>query len=84
MAGPTKKLAEQTEDRLEQLADTVRAKFDKVTEGSFRDRIVEGRFADHGDRADEGGLGDHGERTDNGGRADSGDRVRPESGRTQD
>ncbi|WLS48972.1 hypothetical protein Q3V37_06335 [Micromonospora profundi] len=81
MAGPAKKLAEQTEDRLEQLADTVRAKFDKVTEGSFRDRIVEGRFADHGDRADEA---DHGERTDNGGRADSGDRVRPESGRTQD
>ncbi|MFD6567628.1 hypothetical protein [Micromonospora profundi] len=81
MAGPAKDLAEQTEERLEQLADTVREKFDKVTEGSFRDRIVEGRFADHGDRADEA---DHGERADHGGRADPGDRVRPEAGRKRD
>ncbi|MGC4860072.1 hypothetical protein [Micromonospora sp. DT41] len=81
MAGPAKNLAEQTEERLERLADTVREKFDKVTEGSFRDRIVEGRFADHGDRADEA---DRGDRADHGGRADQGDSARPESGRKQD
>ncbi|CCH22244.1 hypothetical protein [Micromonospora lupini] len=46
MAEPAKKVARQTEDRLEDLADTVREKFDKVTEGSFRDRIIEGRFAE--------------------------------------
>ncbi|RLP95100.1 hypothetical protein EAD89_02345 [Micromonospora sp. BL4] len=49
MAEPAKKMAQQTEDRLEDLADTVREKFDKVTKGSFRDRIVEGRFADQVD-----------------------------------
>ncbi|KAB1931707.1 hypothetical protein F8271_26870 [Micromonospora sp. ALFpr18c] len=49
MAEPAKKVAQQTEERLEDLADTVREKFDKVTEGSFRDRIVEGRFADQTD-----------------------------------
>ncbi|MBM0231476.1 hypothetical protein JNW91_06135 [Micromonospora sp. STR1_7] len=49
MAEPAKKVAQQTEERLENLADTVREKFDKVTEGSFRDRIVEGRFADQVD-----------------------------------
>ena len=50
MAEPAKKVAQQTEDRLEDLADTVREKFDKVTEGSFRDRIIEGRFAEQADR----------------------------------
>ncbi|MBM0276456.1 hypothetical protein [Micromonospora tarensis] len=46
MAEPAKKVAQQTEERLENLADTIRAKFDKVTEGTFRDRIKEGRFAE--------------------------------------
>ncbi|MEU7840593.1 hypothetical protein AB0B39_06445 [Micromonospora sp. NPDC049114] len=49
MTEPAKKVAQQTEDRLEDLADTVREKFDKVTEGSFRDRISEGRFAEQSD-----------------------------------
>ncbi|MEU7609246.1 hypothetical protein [Micromonospora sp. NPDC049204] len=49
MAEPAKKVAQQTEDRLEDLAETVRKKFDKVTEGTYRDRIVEGRFAEQGD-----------------------------------
>ncbi|MGC4745081.1 hypothetical protein ACLQ28_05385 [Micromonospora sp. DT201] len=50
MAEPAKKVAQQTEDRLEDLAETVRKKFDKVTEGTYRDRVVAGRFAEQGDR----------------------------------
>ncbi|MFG2047842.1 hypothetical protein ACGFIW_10490 [Micromonospora sp. NPDC048935] len=49
MAEPAKKVAEQTEERLESLAETVRKKFDKVTEGTYRDRVVGGRFAERGD-----------------------------------
>ena len=48
MAEPAKKVAQQAEDRLEELAETVRKKFDKVTEGTYRDRIVGGRFAEDG------------------------------------
>ncbi|WP_405428535.1 hypothetical protein [Micromonospora sp. NBC_00617] len=51
MTEPAKSVAQQTEERLESLADTVREKFDKVTEGSFRDRISQGRFAEQGDQA---------------------------------
>ncbi|MGQ5260830.1 hypothetical protein ACTWLT_08760 [Micromonospora sp. ZYX-F-536] len=50
MTEPAKQVAQQTEDRLEDLADTVREKFDKVTDGTFRDKIVKGRFADQGDQ----------------------------------
>ncbi|NJP30720.1 hypothetical protein [Micromonospora thermarum] len=46
MAESAKKVAQQTEDRLEQVAESVRRKFDKVTEGTFGDKIKEGRFAD--------------------------------------
>ncbi|MEU1590273.1 hypothetical protein [Micromonospora sp. NPDC005710] len=55
MAEPAKKVAQQTEDRLESLAETVRKKFDKVTEGTYRDRIIAGRFAEDGDHAGEQG-----------------------------
>ncbi|WP_406060414.1 hypothetical protein [Micromonospora sp. NBC_00860] len=55
MAEPAKKVAQQTEDRLEDLAETVRKKFDKVTEGTYRDRIIAGRFAEDGDHAGEQG-----------------------------
>ncbi|MET8265167.1 hypothetical protein ABZU92_14375 [Micromonospora arida] len=55
MAEPAKNVAQQTEDRLESLAETVREKFDKVTEGTYRDRIIGGRFAEDGDHADERG-----------------------------
>ncbi|MEU8419879.1 hypothetical protein AB0C15_03270 [Micromonospora sp. NPDC048835] len=53
MAEPAKKVAQQTEDRLENLAETVRKKFDKVTEGTYRDRIIAGRFAENSDHAGE-------------------------------
>ncbi|MBQ1032807.1 hypothetical protein ABZ388_16700 [Micromonospora parva] len=55
MAEPAKKMAQQTEDRLEKLAETVREKFDKVTEGTYRDRIIAGRFAEDGERGGEPG-----------------------------
>ncbi|MEV4117536.1 hypothetical protein [Micromonospora sp. NPDC049645] len=55
MADPAKKMAQQTEDRLESLAETVRKKFDKVTEGTYRDRIVAGRFAEEGERGGDRG-----------------------------
>ncbi|MEO3774470.1 hypothetical protein [Micromonospora sp. B9E7] len=50
MAEPAKNVAQQTEDRLEDLAETVREKFDKVTKGTYRDRVTGGRFAEPGDR----------------------------------
>ncbi|MDG4836022.1 hypothetical protein O7631_05785 [Micromonospora sp. WMMD967] len=50
MAEPAKNMAQQTEDRLEDLAETVREKFDRVTKGTYRDRVVGGRFAEAGDR----------------------------------
>ncbi|QGN46043.1 hypothetical protein ACN26Y_06960 [Micromonospora sp. WMMD558] len=46
MAESAKKVAQQTEDRLEQVAENVRRKFDKLTEGKLGDKIKEGRFAD--------------------------------------
>ncbi|WP_433128088.1 hypothetical protein ACQPWW_00665 [Micromonospora sp. CA-240977] len=49
MAEPAKKVAQQTEDRLEELAEAVRKKFDKVTEGTYRDRVVAGGSAEQGD-----------------------------------
>ncbi|KAB1926773.1 hypothetical protein AB0J94_08370 [Micromonospora noduli] len=55
MAEPAKKVAQQTEDRLENLAETVRKKFDKVTDGTYRDRIIAGRFAEDGDHTGERG-----------------------------
>lgn len=45
MAESVEKVAQQTEERLEHLAETVREKFDRVTEETYRDRIVAGRFA---------------------------------------
>jgi hypothetical protein len=42
-------VAQQTEDRLEGLANTIREKFEKVTGGNFRDRFTDGRFTDQVD-----------------------------------
>jgi hypothetical protein len=55
MAESAKKVAQQAEDRLEKVAENVRERFDRVTEGRFTEKIKDGRFAyqmDHGiDRA---------------------------------
>lgn len=44
-----KKVAQQAEDRLEKVAENVRERFDRVTEGTFSDKIKNGRFADQTD-----------------------------------
>ncbi|SCE86188.1 hypothetical protein [Micromonospora mirobrigensis] len=49
MAESAKKVAQQAEDRLEKVAENVRERFDRVTEGRFADRIKNGRFADQVD-----------------------------------
>ncbi|MER7460350.1 hypothetical protein [Micromonospora sp. NPDC126480] len=46
MAESAKKVAQQTEERLEQVAENVRKRFAKLTEGRLGDTINEGRFAD--------------------------------------
>ncbi len=49
MAESAKRLAQQAEDSLEQVAEAVRKRFDELTEGRFSDQIREGRFADPDD-----------------------------------
>ncbi|MFU8872372.1 hypothetical protein [Micromonospora sp. SL4-19] len=55
MAESAKKVAQQAEDRLEQVAESVRGQFARILDGRFTDKIKDGRFldqVDHGiDRA---------------------------------
>ena len=55
MAEAPKKLAQETEDKLEQVAANIRGKFDELIKPRFTDKIKDGRFldqVDHGiDRA---------------------------------
>ncbi|MFI7283239.1 hypothetical protein [Micromonospora chersina] len=55
MAESAKTVAERAEERLEEVAENVRQRFDRVTKGGFTDKVREGRFmdqVDHGvDRA---------------------------------
>ena len=46
MTESAKKVAQQTEERLEQVAENVRKRFDRLAEGRLGDKIKEGRFAD--------------------------------------
>ncbi|MEV6706155.1 hypothetical protein [Micromonospora wenchangensis] len=46
MAESAKKVARQTEERLDRVAENVREKFDRVTRGKFSDTVKDGRFAD--------------------------------------
>ncbi|WKU03105.1 hypothetical protein [Micromonospora sp. HUAS LYJ1] len=46
MAESAKNLARQAEERLNRVAENVREKFDRVTEGKFSDTVKDGRFAD--------------------------------------
>lgn len=43
MAERAKKMAEQTEGQLDRVAETVRQKFDRLTGGTFAERIAEQR-----------------------------------------
>ncbi|MFJ6196797.1 hypothetical protein [Micromonospora sp. NPDC092111] len=55
MTESAKSVAEQTEQRLEKVAENVRKRFDRITEGKFTDKIKNGRFADQvDDGVDEG------------------------------
>ncbi|MEV0154187.1 hypothetical protein AB0H57_10665 [Micromonospora sp. NPDC050686] len=49
MTESAKKVAQQAEDQLEKVAQDVRERFDRITEGRFTDRITNGRFADQVD-----------------------------------
>ncbi|MBO4159603.1 hypothetical protein [Micromonospora antibiotica] len=46
MAESAKKVARQAEERLNKVAENVREKFDRVTEGKFSDTVKNGRFAE--------------------------------------
>ncbi|WP_328341491.1 hypothetical protein [Micromonospora sp. NBC_00421] len=52
MAESAKKVARQAEERLDKVAENVREKFDRVTQGKFSDTVKNGRFADRADRTD--------------------------------
>ncbi|MEU6072411.1 hypothetical protein [Micromonospora sp. NPDC047074] len=55
MTEAARKVARQTEDRLDAVAKNVREKFARVTGDSFTDKIKSGRFADQADqRVDRG------------------------------
>ncbi|MEU7978994.1 hypothetical protein AB0B63_10740 [Micromonospora sp. NPDC049081] len=49
MAESAKKVARQAEERLNKVAENVREKFDRVTEGKFSDTVKNGRFAEEAD-----------------------------------
>ncbi|MGC4894420.1 hypothetical protein [Micromonospora sp. DT31] len=49
MAEPAKRVAQRAEERLEKVAETVRERFDRVTDGRFSDKVRDGRFADQTD-----------------------------------
>ncbi|MFG1778730.1 hypothetical protein ACGFIR_01745 [Micromonospora sp. NPDC049051] len=49
MTEAAKKVAQQTEERLQEVAKNVREKFDRVTESGFTDMAKGGAFADRTD-----------------------------------
>jgi uncharacterized membrane protein len=61
MTESAKKVAEEAEQRLDNLAENVRSRFDRVTKGRFSDQIRAGRFSGEADR---GGHGAGQARTD--------------------
>ncbi|GAB3853683.1 hypothetical protein GCM10029963_45350 [Micromonospora andamanensis] len=50
MTESARKVAEETEHRLDDLAENVRHRFDRLTEGRFSDQIKAGRFSGRGDQ----------------------------------
>ncbi|MEU8045182.1 hypothetical protein AB0B71_13695 [Micromonospora echinofusca] len=49
MTEAARKVAEQTEERLQEVAKNARERFDRVTEGRFTDKVKKGAFADRAD-----------------------------------
>jgi hypothetical protein len=57
MAESAKTVAQQAEERLEKVAENVRERFDRVTQGRLADKVDEGRFLDQVDHGvDRGGA----------------------------
>ncbi|GIJ22248.1 hypothetical protein [Micromonospora lutea] len=59
MTESAKRVAEETEQRFDDLAESVRHRFDRITKGRFSDQIQAGRFDGRGDRvgAESGRVG---------------------------
>ncbi|MCZ7421632.1 MULTISPECIES: hypothetical protein [unclassified Micromonospora] len=59
MTEAARKVAEQTEQRLDDLAEDVQRRFDRITKGRVSDQVQAGRFSGRGDRvaADRGQVG---------------------------
>ncbi|MBQ1050460.1 hypothetical protein KBX50_18535 [Micromonospora sp. C51] len=59
MTESARKVAEETEQRLDDLAENVQHRFDRITKGRFSDQVQAGRFSGRGDRvaADSGRVG---------------------------
>lgn len=55
MAETAKDVAQQTEDRLGQVTEDVRKRFDALVEGRFSEKIKEGWFSDSGDSGNDPG-----------------------------
>ncbi len=51
MAESAKTVAKQAEDRLEQVAESIRGRFARITKTSFTDKIKAGLFLDQADHA---------------------------------
>ncbi|MER7330881.1 MULTISPECIES: hypothetical protein [unclassified Micromonospora] len=49
MTEAARKVAQQTEERLDEVAKNVQERFDRVTKSRFTDQIKNGRFADQVD-----------------------------------
>lgn len=56
MTESAKRVAEQAEARLDEVAENVRRRFDRVTKGGFSDEIKNGRFSDQVDHGVDQGL----------------------------
>ncbi|MER7888967.1 hypothetical protein ABTX15_03990 [Micromonospora sp. NPDC094482] len=49
MTDAAKQVAQQADDRLDKIAETIRERFEEITRGRFTDVVKEGRFADRPD-----------------------------------
>ncbi|TCB93479.1 hypothetical protein E0H26_22200 [Micromonospora zingiberis] len=64
MTEAAKKVAEQAEHRLDNLAEDVRQRFDRITKGRFADQVKSGRFSGQDGQGGRGGHGAGQARTD--------------------
>ncbi|MEO3775733.1 hypothetical protein ABGB16_02550 [Micromonospora sp. B11E3] len=60
MSKPGEKVAQQAEERLNRVAESVREKFDEITERRFNDKMSDSRFAEKIKNGLFAGQADHG------------------------